>query len=42
MDLSLIAVTMVFNSGYFIWVSLEIALAQRLDTKRNWMGTELV
>lgn len=42
MDLRLIAVTMVFNTGYFIWLSLEIALAQILGAKRSLMGAGLV
>lgn len=42
MDLSLIAVAMVFNTGYFIWLSLEIALAQILDAKRSLIRAELM
>jgi len=37
-NLTLIAVTMVFSTGYLIWLCLEIALAQTLDTKRLLMG----
>lgn len=41
-DLSLTPVTVVFGTGYFIWLSLEIVLVLILDAKRGFMGAGLV